>query len=961
MKIAAPRKGAVAVVAVAVSMTLMPLGSVQAAPPSNDAFASAIELNGTQLQASGNNFEATTNDAGEPFARQDNRNKKSVWWKWTAPQNGTVAISLLGTAYDNQMLGFYVGSRAFNLKSVKYGRASTGHAQIEAAVVAGVTYHICVGSEFELGGGDIAIDLRLTPGLTGAVSPLAAGADVTEATFSLNDKFANAIVLSGEAVQAIGYMNDATSDETGEPFSSPDGGNRRTLWWKWTAPSNGTLTVSLQGTDFAYQMLGLFAGSTVRNLKTVKFEDTGGNAEQYSEFSAPVLAGVTYYVCVGYGASFGDTWMVKLDLRHETGLAGAVSPFAPGSDTTESTFALNDKFANAVELTGNDITAIGYNIDATSDELNEPFIRESPVNHRTVWWRWTAPASGTVAISLQGTDYEYNELGVYVGTRTSNLKRVAFSRSSVIEDFASITAPVVAGVTYHICVGGDPGYGGRGGAIQLKLDSGADLAGAVSPLAEAADVADGSFRLNDRFVSAVTLSGDRALAIGYHHDATIDDIREPFLELGEAGRTLWWRWTAPRSGKVTVSLGGTSFGQQMLGMYTGQEVDNLRSATRENFVIAPTGTAQISTKVAAGVTYYICVGARSYLRGNSILRLSMAGADGKPQAPFAGAGGLYQGALSTPQGMAFLSLNLTPNGNFTGSLTLNGRRIALSGRLTPGNVLELQPAGLPEISLSFGGRGTAFNASVAQSNQPSATSLKAAYRGRGEDRAPLSGRRINALALPGSGPGVGYLTGVVGANGSVRFSGLLPDGKPFTFSVRGYGGTNAAEEAKLPLSRVIGQGADAHILSGLLTLSKAGGVMAGQVEWRQAGQDAVPLTVEGNVWLPRGNTQNVLDGGSSSRAFAVEVRRADAAVSFDGSIAPGGTPSLPVEVAINLNPRNGLVRGSFTADGVKWQCRALLVGDNLEDAQGRIVYGGGCLTTQGQPAAGLRIVSPATP
>jgi thiol-disulfide isomerase/thioredoxin len=89
--------------------------------PSNDNFANALPLVGTNVTALGSNVYATK-EIGEPN-HADNPGGKSVWWYWQAPENGYVTISTAGStdSFGNNLdteLGVYTGSSVATLSAV---------------------------------------------------------------------------------------------------------------------------------------------------------------------------------------------------------------------------------------------------------------------------------------------------------------------------------------------------------------------------------------------------------------------------------------------------------------------------------------------------------------------------------------------------------------------------------------------------------------------------------------------------------------------------------------------------------------------------------------------------------------------------------------------------------------------------------------------------------------------------
>src|SRR5664280_641951 len=63
-----------------------------------------------------------------------------------------------------------------------------------------------------------------------------------------NDMFANRIVITGTNVVVTGSNVGATR-ETGEPYHAGNTGGA-SIWWSWTAPRVGTVTISTAGSGF---------------------------------------------------------------------------------------------------------------------------------------------------------------------------------------------------------------------------------------------------------------------------------------------------------------------------------------------------------------------------------------------------------------------------------------------------------------------------------------------------------------------------------------------------------------------------------------------------------------------------------------------------------------------------------------------------------------------------------------
>ncbi len=124
-----------------------------------------------------------------------------------------------------------------------------------------------------------------------------------------NDAFAAATTITSSAGSIAGTTVGATR-ETGEPrhatCPSAGCGGVASIWYAWTAPANGTLTINTATSSFD-TLLALYTGSAVDGLTRIADNDDIGGTLQ-SQVSATVIAGITYRVAVdGYGTGTGTS------------------------------------------------------------------------------------------------------------------------------------------------------------------------------------------------------------------------------------------------------------------------------------------------------------------------------------------------------------------------------------------------------------------------------------------------------------------------------------------------------------------------------------------------------------------------------------------------------------------------------------------------------------------------------
>lgn len=514
------------------------------AAPANDDFADAIDLPGDLVQATGSNVEAT-HETGEPEHSSWQPGNASVWWKWTASADGRVVVTTDGSTFDT-ILAVYTGSDVAALTAVA---SDTGYTSMQASVdfdaTAGTSYSIAVDG---------------LDGATGAVV-------LTLATEPPNDDFADAAVLT-EPCQRFTTSSFGASEEVGEPDHGGLWGER-SVWFRWTAPADGQVFV-LAWSDFT-ALLSVYTGDAVDNLTLV------GEDNSSLFFDAEVY----------FTATAGTTYSIALDgLSDGSGFIDFALVSRPA----------NDDFADAVLLAGLPAAATGNSRYATA-ETGEPPLG-SVANMHSVWWEWTAPASGTVAIGTRGSDFTAR-VAVFTGGSIDALVAVAADTEDEPASSQPLVFEAAAGVTYRICV-----------FAQYPLDGWIALS--VAPPTPPA---------NDDFADAALLTGTSA-EVEVGNTFATKESGEPD-HAGEAGgHSVWWRWTAPADGAVGLNLVSSTFATAV-GVYTGDSVGTL-ALVANNRASETTFWSSFGFRAVAGTTYHIAVDGQNRASGFVHLRLGPA-------------------------------------------------------------------------------------------------------------------------------------------------------------------------------------------------------------------------------------------------------------------------------------------------------------------------------------------------
>ncbi len=207
----------------------------------------------------------------------------------------------------------------------------------------------------------------------------------------------------------------------------------------FTATATGTPTPTYQW------QVSTNSGGTWANVTT----GTGGTSTTYTTPVSVIGDNGKQYRCVATNSvNFANSNAATLTVT-ETGSGPA-----------------NDNFSNRISIVAPVLTVTGSNISATK-ETGEP--NHVSTGGASVWWTWTAPASGSTTISTAGSSFD-TLLAVYTGTAVTTLSSVASNDDEIPGSiFTSlVTFNATSGTQYQIAV---DGYNGETGSIQLCITS----------------------------------------------------------------------------------------------------------------------------------------------------------------------------------------------------------------------------------------------------------------------------------------------------------------------------------------------------------------------------------------------------------------------------------------------------------------------------------------------------------
>ncbi len=233
---------------------------------------------------------------------------------------------------------------------------------------------------------------------------------------------------------------------------------RRSVWFTWTAPSDGLLRLDACASDFP-TVVSLFADAAERtelwksriasNTEGCFLEGPAATARSTSILFARVQAGSTYRILLDSSQyDSGNDYRLVADLLTTTGPPPA-----------------NDEIDGAPVLTGTSVGVTGDTTAATSGWDEPP-----STGSRSVHWRWTSPVDGRVAFDT--CDSGFDTVIAVKRRREGDWQQMAPELRGCGDDRARLETPASAGEEFLITVAGQRG---AAGAVDLDIEAWDDL------------------------------------------------------------------------------------------------------------------------------------------------------------------------------------------------------------------------------------------------------------------------------------------------------------------------------------------------------------------------------------------------------------------------------------------------------------------------------------------------------
>lgn len=263
-----------------------------------------------------------------------------------------------------------------------------------------------------------------------------------------------------------------------------------------------------------------------------------------------------------------------------------VTVTSPGLQATATVVvaAPGDAFADALPISGGSGSVGGSMLGAT----REPFEPPLPGAARSVWVRWTSPVTGAATFSSCHPDLSRRApmIEAFTGSTLQGLELVPAVSDMCTATQQTTTFPVTAGEIYSIRVSSD---GPRSGDGPFTLSWSTAVAGIAG----------------DAFEQAIVISGSDGVVDGSNLGAGSQPDEPETVEEEGANRTIWYRWTAPSSGRFRFDTCADASLDTMLAVYTGTNfVDLQRVASSDQ---GCSDQSVVTFLAVAGTTYHVQV------------------------------------------------------------------------------------------------------------------------------------------------------------------------------------------------------------------------------------------------------------------------------------------------------------------------------------------------------------------
>jgi subtilisin family serine protease len=332
--------------------------------------------------------------------------------------------------------------------------------------------------------------------------------------------------------------------------------------------SSNRVQLEIQNSGLSDAVLAISSNQQWLNLELV-----GGEGEQAAISNALVAAGSSAFLNITasttgleYGRhtatiTFEDTGGIVSRLL----VVLRVWPAVPPNDAFDEAFSFSEaSFTTA------------FNNHIATVETDEP-ASTSFEGRGSIWWHIQPRRDVGMVFSADTDDFPFR-MNLFSGDALSNLTPIADIAGPAGTDGTNrtyLSASLVSGESYYIAIGSDGDDDGSGTFLSATLGN--------PP--------------NDDWADAIELSGDMGRVFGSTRGATLD-IDDP-NHTGYSDNSVWYRWTASRTGNVAVR----NFDTSGLNIYRYNGPDSTPTYVTSRFASAEDGTAYAVFQAEQGTAY----------------------------------------------------------------------------------------------------------------------------------------------------------------------------------------------------------------------------------------------------------------------------------------------------------------------------------------------------------------------
>ena len=304
----------------------------------------------------------------------------------------------------------------------------------------------------------------------------------------------------------------------------------------------------------------------------------------------------------------------------------------------------NDDFANATVISQLPFTdSKGISTATTEDSDPTPSCANGS-RAKSVWYGFVPSAGGTVRADTIGSDYD-TILTVWTGDGAPS-SEVACNDDIILgqEIQSELSFSATEGTPYYFMV---TSYSGSGGNLVFHL-------GNASPPPPNDDFA------NATVISHLPFTDSKGISTA----TTEDSDPTPSCANGSRAKSVWYGFVPSAGGTVRADTIGSDY-DTILTVWTGDGAPSSEVACNDDIILGQEIQSELSFSATEGTPYYFMVTSYSGSGGNLVFHLEeIAGADfsitASPSSITISAGGT-----------AVYTLTLTPEGGFTGEVSLS--------------------------------------------------------------------------------------------------------------------------------------------------------------------------------------------------------------------------------------------------------------------------------------------------